>query len=257
MKILIGTSGWMYKDWNGRFYPEKMKDKDKLPYLASKFHTVEINSSFYRMPGEATFSLWQERVHAGFVFSVKMPRYFTQMKKLRLDEDSKPFLGEFINRIKLLKENLGSVLIQLPPNFGCNKERLEEFICYVKSYSLQMKINPDYCIEFRHGSWFNDEIFEMLSKYNIGFVISDSSKWPQLRIFTADFSYVRFHGPKELFASAYSDKELDDWANFIAKQKNIKKIYIYFNNDLSAKAIDNAIYLQGAINRLMPEENPN
>lgn len=249
MKILIGTSGWMYKDWNGRFYPEKMRDKDKLPYLASRFPTVEINSSFYRMPGEATFSLWQERVPPGFIFSVKMPRYFTQMKKLKLDDDSVPYLNEFIKRIKLLKKNLGCVLIQLPPNFGCNKVRLEEFISYVKIYTGKMKITPEYCIEFRHESWFNEEVFDLLRNNNFGFVIGDSNKWPQSKIFTADFSYIRFHGPEELFASAYSEKDLDKWAEFIISQKQIKKFYIYFNNDLSAKAIDNAEYLRNAVKR--------
>lgn len=251
MEILIGTSGWMYKEWNDRFYPPKTKDRDKLAYLAQHFPTVEINSSFYRLPTKATFKLWHDRAPEGFIYSVKFPRYITQMKKLILDEGSKPYANDFFKNSKVLKEHLGAVLIQLPPNFGCDLERLKKFIKYLLSYAKQRKYIADFCIEFRHQTWFNEDVFSLMRKYNIGFVISDSSVWPQDRVFTADFSYIRFHGPKELFASSYSNKQLVEWAEFIVSHKEIKKFYVYFNNDMSAKAIDNAYYLQKSIDKLL------
>jgi uncharacterized protein YecE (DUF72 family) len=251
MEILIGTSGWIYKEWNERFYPKGTKDKDKLAYLAEHFPTVEINSSFYRMPSKSSFTLWHERTAEGFIFSVKFPRYITQMKKLILDAESKPFINDFIKNSKVLKEHLGAVLIQLPPNFGCDLVRLSKFIKYLLGYAKQRKYKADFCIEFRHDSWFNDDVFNLMRKNNVGFVIADSSVWPQDKVFTADFSYIRFHGPVEMFASSYANRQLDRWAEFIVSQKDMRRTYVYFNNDLSAKAIDNAKYLQKCINKLL------
>lgn len=251
MEILIGTSGWMYKEWNERFYPKGLKDKDKLQYLAGHFPTVEINSSFYRMPNKAIFRLWHERAPSGFIFSVKFPRYITQMKKLILDEESKPFVNDFVKNSKVLKEQLGAVLIQLPPNFRCDIERFIQFIKYLKKYAKQRKYEADFCVEFRHETWFNKEVFSIMGEYNIGFVIGQSSQWAQDKIITADFSYIRFHGPKELFASSYTKKQLLDWAEFIVSLKHLKKVYVYFNNDLSAKAIDNAFFLRKCVDRIL------
>jgi uncharacterized protein YecE (DUF72 family) len=254
MEILIGTSGWLYKDWAERFYPKKLKNNEKLPYLAEHFPTVEINSSFYRLPSKETFTLWHKRVPEKFLFSVKFPRFITQMKKLGLDENSKGYGHDFITNSANLKEHLGAVLVQLPPNFGCNYERLEIFITWLKKQYLRRKYRPDLFVEFRHATWFNGQVYALLRKNNIGFVISDSSVWPQEKIFTADSSYIRFHGPGKLFASSYSEKELQKWAKFIVSQKKIKRFYIYFNNDLSAKAIDNAKFLQLSVNKLLTKQ---
>lgn len=173
------------------------------------------------------------------------------MKKLILDEGSTPFANDFIKNSKVLKDHLGAVLIQLPPNFGCDLERLTKFIKHLVSYARKTKFIADFCIEFRHQSWFNEDVFSLMRKYNIAFVIGDSSVWPQDKIFTADFSYIRFHGPKELFVSSYSNKQLKEWAEFIVSHKEIKKFYVYFNNDMSAKAIDNAYFLQKSVNKLL------
>jgi uncharacterized protein YecE (DUF72 family) len=251
MEILIGTSGWVYKEWNERFYPKGTKDKDKLGYLAQHFPTVEINSSFYRMPTKAVFTVWHERAPEEFIFSLKFPRYITQMKKLILDEQSKSYINDFIKNSKALNNQLGAVLIQLPPNFGYDLERLAAFIKYLLSYAKKSKYKADFCIEFRNDTWFNDDVFNLMRKYNIGFVIADSSVWPQDKVFTADFSYIRFHGPVEMFASSYANRQLDRWAEFIVSQRNIKRVYVYFNNDMSAKAIENAKYLQKCINKLL------
>ena len=250
MEILIGTSGWLYKDWAERFYPKKTKNSEKLAYLAASFPTVEINSSFYRLPTKETFSLWQQRVPEGFLFSAKLPRFLTQMKKLALDDNARSYGHDFVVNSAALKQNLGAVLVQLPPNFSCNYERLEEFLSWLTKQYSRRKYKPDIFIEFRHASWFTAGIYALLEKYNTGFVISDSSVWPHERIFTTDSSYIRFHGPKELFASSYSEKDLDEWAEYITSQKHIKRFYVYFNNDLSARAIENAKYLQLKINEL-------
>lgn len=254
MEILIGTSGWIYKDWAERFYPKDLKDAEKLPYLAKHFPTVEINSSFYRLPNKAAFRSWNNQAPRGFKFSIKMPRYLTQMKKLTLDNQSKPYLNDFIKNSKILNGNLGAVLIQLPPHFGCNIERLGEFIKYLKKYAAARKFKADFCIEFRHETWFSNDIYKLPRKNKIGFVIGQSSKWPQDKVFTADFSYIRFHGPKDVFASSYTNKQMKEWAEFITSQKNIKKFYVYFNNDQSAKAIDNAYYLQKTVDKLLDKK---
>jgi len=253
MEILIGTSGWLYKDWAERFYPQKIRNDNKLSYLAGHFPTVEINSSFYRLPKKDTFSLWQQRVPEGFLFSAKVPRFLTQMKKLALDDNARSYGHDFVVNSAALKQNLGAVLVQLPPNFGCNHERLEEFLSWLTKQYSRRKYRPDIFIEFRHASWFNAGIYALLEKYNTGFVISDSSVWPANRIFTTANAYIRFHGPKELFASSYSEKELDEWADYIVSQRDIKRFYVYFNNDLSARAIDNAKYLQLKIRKLLKQ----
>ena len=251
MEILIGTSGWLYKDWAEKFYPKKIKNSEKLLYLSGHFPTVEINSSFYRLPKKETFSLWQQRVPEGFLFSVKVPRFLTQMKKLALDDNARSYGHDFVANSAALKQHLGAVLVQLPPNFGCNFERLEEFLSWLTKQYSRRKYKPDIFIEFRHVTWFTNEVYDLLEKNNAGFVISDSSVWPMKKIFTAENAYIRFHGPKELFASSYSEKELDEWAEFITAQKDVKRFYVYFNNDLSARAIDNAKYLQSKIRKLL------
>jgi uncharacterized protein YecE (DUF72 family) len=242
-KILVGTSGWMYKHWNEKFFPPKVKATEQLPYYSRFFKTVEINSSFYRMPSAETFANWRENSKSGFVFSVKLNQYVTHRKRLIMDEESINYLEAFINNAQELKEKFGALLIQLPPSQKINIPRLEAFLKVLKEKLARKKYKPDLAIEFRHESWLKDEVFELLAKNEVAFVIAHSFHFPSHRILTTDFSYIRLHGPNALFASRYTPKELKEWLKFMKSQRKIKRFYVYFNNDYEAYAIENATYL--------------
>ena len=156
-RIHIGTSGWNYKHWRGPFYPKDLSQKKWLEFYIKKFHTVEINNSFYQLPEKTTFENWRDTVTEGFIFSVKASRYITHMKKLKEPNEA---LDRFLNRIEALKDKLGPILFQLPPRWKCNCERLKSFL----------NMMPDefrYTFEFRDDSWWNDDVYEALSNHKI------------------------------------------------------------------------------------------
>lgn len=241
-KIFIGTSGWKYKHWGKRFYPKDTKE-DNLVYYSKYFSTVEINSSFYHVPSQETFKLWNKKTSKEFIFSIKLNRYITHVKRLILDVESKRILKMFIKNSLKLQRKLGVILVQLPPSSKLNFERLREFIKFIKS---DLKISTiKFAIEFRNESWFVENVFKLLKENNVALVISSSPDFPSKKVFTSDFVYLRFHGAKKLFSSRYLDQELLQWSREIKKfPKYIRKVFIYFNNDYSAYAIDNALYLK-------------
>lgn len=240
-KIFIGTSGWMYKHWGKRFYPADLK-KDFLPFYSQEFKTVEINSSFYRMPRKSSFESWKKSTPRNFVFALKLNRYLTHRKRLILDEESKSFLIEFLSRSQGLEKKLAVILIQLPPSFKANIERLKRFLDSYSEALKELKFRPLSAIEFRHDSWLNDDVFKILKKYKVSLVLAGT---PQIGsgIVTAGFSYIRMHGDAQ-HKSNYQNKELTELSKKINKfPSKIKKVFIYFNNDYSAYAIDNARFL--------------
>jgi uncharacterized protein YecE (DUF72 family) len=236
----IGTSGWHYEHWRGSFYAEELPKAKWLEFYASQFATVEVNNSFYRLPTEAAFANWHHNSPASFVFAVKMSRYVTHIKRLK---DTEEAVGRFLERAKRLKDKLGPVLYQLPPNMHRSDEVLETFLS-----NLPQGIK--HALEFRHRSWFEDRVFDTLHKYNVAFCVFDMPYLDCPLVATADFAYIRFHGSTELYSSDYSDDELAFWAERIKElAKEIKEVYIYFNNDAEAFAIKNAMtlgkYLKG------------
>jgi uncharacterized protein YecE (DUF72 family) len=247
MEILVGTSGWAYKDWNPKFFPPDIKGAKQLPYLSERFRTVEINASFYRMPSAAVFAGWRKNSNEKFVFSVKLNRYLTHRKRLILDDESLPYLKAFIHNASALKEKFAALLIQLPPNQKAEIERLDEFLKTVRKQFARRRFKPDIAIEFRHQSWFNEQTYEILRRHRVALTIGHSSTYPHEKVFTQDFSYIRLHGPGPMFRSKYSEEELRSWYRFMRKQKGIKKFYVYFNNDFQANAIDNATYLKSLV----------
>ncbi len=231
----IGTSGWHYDHWRGRFYPEKLTKTKWLEFYASHFATVELNSSFYRLPSEAAFAAWRDFSPANFTFAVKVSRFITHIKRLR---DAGEAIEKFITRAKILDEKLGPLLYQLPPNMHRNDEVLESFL---STLPRGMK----HVFEFRHQSWLEEGVFQILHKYRIGFCIFDMPSISCPLVATADFAYIRFHGSAGLYWSCYSDEELASWARKLANlTENLKAIYIYFNNDAEAFAVRNAITLR-------------
>lgn len=242
-KILIGCSGWIYKDWSKHFYPEQLDNSKKLKFYARHFTTVEINNSFYRLPSEEAFKNWARQVPAKFVFAVKLSRFLTHVKRLKPDEATSEGVDRFCVRARFLKKSLGVVLVQLPANFKASGPKIDnlaqQFKLAEKKYGMKFPL----ALECRHESWFNDEIYELLEGLNIAMVINSSPRtaWPFTCRLTADLAYIRFHGSKRLYSSSYTEQELRRWAEFISSELGkTKKVYCYFNNDKSAKAIENA-----------------
>jgi uncharacterized protein YecE (DUF72 family) len=230
-KICIGTSGFSYPHWEkGVFYPLDLPKSKQLEYYTEHFQTVELNNPFYHLPLAKTFEGWEQRTPNDFIFAVKASRYISHIKKLK---DCRQPWRLFISRAEKLKEKLGPILFQLPPGWQANLKRLGEFL----------KILPpkyQYSFEFRHQSWFNQEIYQLLKKYNIALCLADSPDWPYREELTADFIYLRLHGRHSLYFSKYTERELKKWAVKIKKWLKNKDVYVYFNNDTVGYAIKNA-----------------
>jgi len=249
-KLYIGTSGYSYGHWISRFYPKNLPQKSWLSYYCQFFNSVELNVTFYRLPKEEAFLLWYKETPVSFIFSVKGSRFITHVKKLKNVEEP---VKLFMERASLLKEKLGVILWQFPKNFKLNLERLEGFLKILKKYKTR------FVFEFRNESWFVKEVYNLLEKYNRALVIADSPQlcssifagqaiWPHVGGITADFLYIRFHGPRKLYGSKYSKKELEDWAFKIKNwQKQAKDVYAYFNNDFQAFAVKNARQLKSLL----------
>ena len=229
MEYYIGTSGWHYDHWRERFYPENLPKSGWLDFYSKQFSTVELNNSFYRLPSENAFSNWKESTPEGFVFSVKVSRFITHVKRLK---DSAEPVENFVSRARLLERKLGPLLYQLPQNMKPDLSRLESFL----------KLLPKDChnvFEFRESSWLDVSTFELLRRYGAGFCIYDMPELTTPVTATADFAYVRFHGSRSLYSSSYSDEELQEWAKKISGL-GVSRAYIYFNNDAEAFAVRNA-----------------
>ena len=180
-KIHIGTSGWHYLHWKGKFYPTNIKEGEQFDFYKKYFSTVEINNSFYRLPLAKTFSSWKSTSPPNFIFSVKASRFFTHMKKLNL---GKIEMRPFFSRVNKLEHKLGPILFQLPPRWKVNTERLENFVS-------KLPTSHRYVFEFREHSWYNEEVYAILRKYNIAFCIYELEGHISPSEVTADFVYVR------------------------------------------------------------------
>jgi uncharacterized protein YecE (DUF72 family) len=234
-KIYIGTSGWSYKHWIGTFYPEEIKDSEQFSYYLRDFQTVELNSSFYHLPSKETFVNWRKKTPADFLFAVKASRFITHMKKL---SGGKETIADFFRNVSGLKEKLGSILFQLPPGWKVNAERLQEFL-----KSLPKKYR--YTFEFRNATWYTDEVFDLLKKYNCAFCIYELEHHQTPMQLTADFVYVRLHGPEGKYAGNYSESVLKKWADQCnGWKKSGKDVFVYFDNDQLGYAAFNAITLK-------------
>ena len=233
--IYIGTSGWNYKHWLGRFYPEKFPASKMLPFYAEHFKTVELNNSFYHLPSAKSFETWRETTPDKFVFAVKGSRFITHMKKLK---DPKLATERFFAPAEQLAAKLAPVLFQLPPRWRVNTERLAAFL----------EVLPQehrYAFEFREPSWFTEEVYRLLREYNAALCIYQMTGYESPHEITADFVYVRFHGTESTYGGSYSDAALRQWAAQIRKwRRQAKDVYAYFNNDPEATAVRNAKTLQ-------------
>ena len=238
VEYYIGCSGWHYEHWRGTFYPEELPKAKWLSFYARQFTTVELNNSFYHLPSEKAFTTWRESTADNFVFAVKVSRFITHIKRLR---NLGSAVENFLCRAGLLKGKLGPLLYQLPPSMKRNDELLQDFLSTLPS-------NYQHVIEFRHESWIDERVFDILRRHNVGLCVFDMPGLSCPLVATSDFAYVRFHGSEGLYSSSYSDEELDQWAQRIARLgQNLRVIYIYFNNDAQAFAVENAIRLKNLL----------
>jgi uncharacterized protein YecE (DUF72 family) len=237
--VILGTSGWQYRSWKEVFYGG-VTQKQWLQHYCDSFDTVEINNSFYRLPDTETFSHWHDETPDSFVFAPKMSRYLTHVKRLK--DPAEP-VQRFLEHAQPLKGKLGPILIQLPPTLKADAERLDETL---KQFPSRIRI----AVEFRHDSWFQSEINDLLCEHNAALCLNDGGavKTPLWR--TADWAYMRFHAGKASPPPCYGTSALTTWVKRLTDQwSDNEDIYVYFNNDPHACALLNAAQFAGAVER--------
>jgi uncharacterized protein YecE (DUF72 family) len=238
--IRVGCSGWNYKHWRGPFYPEKLPTKLWFEHYSSVFDTVEINNSFYMLPKAETFDKWREQAPPGFCYAVKANRFLTQAKKLK---DCAEPLERMLAPMRHLGDRLGPVLFQLPPRFRVNPQRLEEFIALLPR-------DLTHVFEFREKSWLTEEVLALLDARGVSFCAHDMAGSATPRWAAGPIAYVRFHGGEGKYWGRYPDERLLGWADWIVEQSRLgRDVWCYFNNDIFAHAIDDALTLRAMISQ--------
>lgn len=215
MNLHVGTSGYSYKEWKGSFYPEKIPAKEMLHFYSERLSTVEINATFYRLPQKSTLENWKEQVPKTFRFSLKAPQRITHFKRLNEVGDDARY---FLDVAATLEEQLGVVLFQLPPNMKKDLPRLETFLNELPS-------QPRVAFEFRHPTWFDDDVLAVLRARNCALCISDTDDLPVMHIDkTADWGYLR------LRRVLYSEEHLQEWLKRIRDQ-NWNETFLFFKHE--------------------------
>lgn len=213
--IYVGTSGYSYKEWKGSFYPEKLAAKDMLPYYTSKLPAVELNNTFYRLPKRSMVESWKEQSPESFRFSVKASQRITHFKRLKDAGDETKYM---LDTVSVLEDRLGVVLYQLPPNMKKDLERLEAFLKLLPP-------SPRAAFEFRHPTWFDDDVLQLLRSENRALCVSDTDDLPVSRIDkTADWGYLR------LRRVAYPAAELREWISRM-KDQDWKAAFVFFKHE--------------------------
>lgn len=265
----IGISGWTYAPWRGTFYPPKLRQRDELAHASRQLNSIEINGTFYSLQRPESFRQWHDATPDDFVFAVKGPRYITHMKRLKNVE--KPLANFFASGLLRLKQKLGPILWQFPPNFVYDESRLEAFFellprtfkqaaTLAKGRDDWMKersyVRADadrpirYTIEVRHDSFDTPAFLKLLRRQQIALCIADSAgRYPMLQAVTADFVYARLHGNEELYVSGYDEKSLDEWAKRLRKWRtgppgggtksatgSQRDLFVYFDNDVKVRS---------------------
>jgi uncharacterized protein YecE (DUF72 family) len=236
--IHIGTSGWSYDHWIGVFYPPGTPQRDRLAYYVQHFRTVEINSTYYHWPADRTFVSWRRRVPQDFRISIKAPRGLTHGARLYAPE---AWLGRIGHCLRALDQACGVLLVQLPPDMGYDHTRLEYFLGQLPPW---MQV----AFEFRHPSWHQEAVFELLEHHGAAYCVMSGAQLPCILRATAPFVYVRLHGPdpQYLYAGSYADDQLLWWAERLREWQSMgREVFVYFNNDGYGNAVRNARSLRG------------
>ncbi len=233
--VLVGTSGWSYDHWCSRFYPPELQREEWLAFYARAFPTVEINSSFYRLPFENLVLGWHRRTPDEFVFAAKFSRQATHVQRLR---DCQTLVQRWMERLSLLEAKLGVVLVQLPPNLPKDVPLLKDFL---QLFPQGTRL----AVEFRHPSWECDAVFAMLRSMGVAHCTISYPGYPMDWTLTAPFAYVRLHGVTKVYDYCYTSDDLRQLAGHIRSiASEVETVLVYFNNDTNAYAPDNARQLQ-------------
>jgi uncharacterized protein YecE (DUF72 family) len=233
--LRVGCSGWNYDDWRGQLYPEKLGKQHWLECYAKEFDTVEVNSTFYRLASRDAVARWVEQTPEGFVFALKASRYLTHVRRLRGVEQG---VHLYYERIMPLVESgkLGPIVWQFPATFRREGDAQERVAA-----TLEAVPPGRHCFEFRHESWFAEEVYSLLREHDAALVIGDHPRWPfQARELTAGWTLIRLHRGHRGRGGNYSQTELDEWARRIAQWRRRADVFAYFNNDWKGFAVDNA-----------------
>ena len=234
--LRIGCSGWNYASWKDDVYEGK-PPRLWLQHYAQLFDTVEVNTTFYRLPLKSSVARWVEETPPGFLFTIKASRYLTHIKRLT---DMRQGLARYYERVEPLVRSpkLGPVLWQLPPTFRRDDDRLASALAALPA--------GRHCFEFRHASWFAEPVYELLRQHGVALVIGDRPevKEFQTHVFTADWTLVRFHYGSRGRRGNYSESELEEWARRFEEWNREVDVLAYFNNDWEVFAVRNALWLK-------------
>lgn len=246
-RLCVGTSGWHYGHWKGAFYPPDLRDADMLDFYKRRFASVEINASFYRLPSVDVFAGWKRAVPPDFLFAVKASRYLTHMKKLK---DPEQGLDTLFASVRALGRKRGPILFQLPPGWKVDPPRLKAFL-------KALPVSGRYAFEFRNPTWHVPAVMDLLKEHNAAFCIYELGGFSSPFTLTADFAYVRLHGPGPgAYQGRYSPEDLRTWAHRIRGWfRTLKAVYVYFDNDEHGYAPENAealLRMPGLAKRTFP-----
>jgi len=287
--IRIGISGWRYEGWRGKFYPPGLAQRRELEYASGRLNSIELNGTFYSFQRPESFQRWYEETPKEFVFSVKGSRFLTHIRRLQQIEI--PLANFFAQGLLALKDKLGPILWQFPPNFKWERGRLEAF------FSLLPRTHQDaarlarqhdarivgrawldvaqdqplgYAVEIRNDSFVREEYIALLRKHHIASVVADSVEWPLLMDVTSHFVYCRLHGSEQLYASGYDEEAIEKWARRVVQWAHggeaedgrkassqeapiakTRDVYVYFDNDVKVRAPFDAMALQKRVSELL------
>jgi uncharacterized protein YecE (DUF72 family) len=234
-KWYIGCSGFHYKEWRDFFYPPKLPQRLWFDYYAERFNTLELNVTFYRFPQLKFLEGWYDKAPAGFVFSAKVPRIITHYKQFR---DCHSLISDFYGLLEGgLKDKLGCVLFQMPPQLPYSEEALDRICALVDD-------NFTNALEFRHASWWNGHVYEVLRQRKIIFCGHSYPNLPDEAIVNAPSAYYRFHGVPKLYYSQYDDDFVSEIASSLSRDPSLQTAFVYFNNTATEAALNNARFLQ-------------
>jgi uncharacterized protein YecE (DUF72 family) len=236
--IRVGCSGWNYKHWREAFYPKSVPVRLWFDHYAATFSTVELNTSFYHLPKPETFTKWLDQAPEGFRYAVKASRFITHMKKLR---DCEEPLETLLGRARNLGPAIGPILYQLPPSLKLDLKRLADFLSLLPT-------DLTHVFEFREKSWYTEELLALLDERGVSFCVHDMPGSASPRRAAGPIAYVRFHGGEGKYWGRYSDEGLLGWSDWIVEQSRLgRAVWCYFNNDMFAHAIDDALTLRSML----------
>ncbi|SHN71486.1 Uncharacterized conserved protein YecE, DUF72 family [Geodermatophilus obscurus] len=238
MAVVIGTSGWQYRDWRGRFYPPRLPQRLWLEHHAAHFATVESNNAFYRLPERTTFEAWRARTPPDFRWAVKASRFLTHVKRLRDPEEP---VARLVERMAGLGNRLDAVLLQLPPTLQADAGLLRDCLA-------QFPAGTRVAVEPRHDSWWTDEVRALLERYDAALCWADRAEQPVAPLWrTAGWGYLRLHTGAEGWA--YRPETLQVWAERLSETYGDSDVLVYFNNDPGGAAVTDAVVLAEAVRR--------